>query len=79
MSFKEKLKPKKFNVILLITGFVLAEIILNSMMVCADACPDNFYFELGIIIPSAITGIIFYVIGSFLEKIFYRIIKALGE
>ena len=79
MSIIEKLKPKKFNVILFLIGFVLAEIILNSMMICAGVCPDNFYFELGIIIPSVITGIIFYILGSFLEKTFYRIIKALGE
>ena len=79
MSIIGKLKPKKFNVILFLIGFVLSEIILNSMVTCLDSCPTDFYFEPVVLFPSIIVGLVFYIIGSFLEKIFYKIIKVLGE
>jgi len=68
MDFKEKLKPKKLNLILLIIGFVLSEIILNIMTICLDTCPSDFYFKPYVLFPSIIVGIIFYFIGSIIEK-----------
>ncbi|MBU2100213.1 hypothetical protein KKG83_04985 [Candidatus Micrarchaeota archaeon] len=69
MDYKEKLKPAKLNVILLVIGFILADLIMGSQVTCLDApCGINVYFEPVILLISAIVGLVFYIIGSFLKK-----------
>lgn len=73
MNFKEKLKPKKLNVILFLIGFLLTDIIMatlmNPIVSCLDSpCGTELLFEPINLLVSIIAGLIFYLIGSFVGK-----------